>query len=148
MPNGRRRRHRDNPDEINGVIEQINQADMLKNLSAKDFADEGGYADIVAKNSSGLKTTQLRKFFGAIRDIEKESDWNSMETEFYLLKPKLANSVGRKLIPRTFYNFMMACMRKVDEGSEEDKVDNFKAMVNFLEAVVAYHKFYNSYRGE
>ncbi len=144
MANGRRRRYQDNTDEIDGVIEKISQIDMLRNLSAKDYADEGGYADIVAKNSSRLNTTQLRKFFGAIRDIEKESDWNSMETEFYLLKPKLANSVGRRLIPRTFYDFMMACMRKVDMGTEEDKVENFKAMVNFLEAVVAYHKFYNS----
>lgn len=144
MANGRRRRNQDNPEEIKEVIEKISAIDMLKNLSAKDFADEGGYADIVAKNSSSLNTTQLRKFFGAIRDIEKEKNWNNMETEFYLLKPKLANSVGRRLIPRAFYDFMMVCMRKVDMGTEEDKVKNFQAMVNFLEAVVAYHKFYNS----
>lgn len=144
MPNGRRSRNRDNSEEIKEVINKISQIDMMKNISAKDFADENGYADIVAKNSSRLNTTQLRKFFGAIRSIEKESDWNNMETEFYLLKPKLANSVGRKLIPKTFYNFMMVCMRKVDIGSDADKVENFKAMVNFLEAVVAYHKFYNS----
>lgn len=143
MVNGRRRRNQDDP-EIKEVIGKISKIGMLKNLSPKDFADEGGYADIVAKNSSSLKTTQLRKFFGAIRDIEKEKDWNNMETEFYLLKPKLAYAVGRDLIKKPFYNFMMVCMGKVDLGTDEEKIENFKAMVNFLEAIVAYHKFYNA----
>jgi len=143
MANGRRRRDQDDPDKINDVIGKISEIDMLKNLSARDFADEGGYADIVAKNSSSLNTTQLRKFFGAIRDLEKKKDWKAIETEFYLLKPKIAYAVGRDLIKKPFYNFMMVCMGKVDSGTEEEKVENFKAMVNFLEAVVAYHKFYN-----
>jgi len=143
MANGRRRRDQDDPDKIKDVIGKISQIDMLKNLSARDYADEGGYADIVAKNSSSLNTTQLRKFFGAIRDLEKKKDWKAIETEFYLLKPKIAYAVGRDLIKKPFYNFMIACMGKVDSGTEEEKVENFKGMVNFLEAVVAYHKFYN-----
>lgn len=147
MVNGRRRRNQDNPEEIKKIIGKISAVDMLKNLSAKEFADEGGYADIIAKNSGSLNTTQLRKFFGAIRDIEKEKDWKAIETEFYLLKPKLAYAVGRDLIKKPFYNFMMVCMGKVDLGTEEEKIENFKTMVNFLEAVVAYHKFYNAKSG-
>jgi len=143
MANGRRRRNQGNPEEIKEVIENINKVDMLKNLKPKEFADEGGYADIIAKNSD-LDTTQLRKFFGAIRDIEKEDKWENMETDFYLLKPKMAYAVGRGLIKKPFYNFMMSCMRKVDLGTEEEKKENYKAMVNILEAVVAYHKFYNA----
>lgn len=144
MSNGRRYNQRS--DEIKGVIGKIDKLEMLKDLKAKEFADEGGCADLVAKNSRGkhgLKTTQLRKFFGAIRDIEMEKDWKHMETSFYLLKPKLANSVGRGLIPRDFYDFMKVCMNKVDVGTEEEKVKNFKRLVELVEAVVAYHKFYD-----
>ncbi|MGC9517458.1 MAG: type III-A CRISPR-associated protein Csm2 [Methanomicrobiales archaeon] len=141
MSNGRRSNQRS--DDIKMVIGKIDKIEMLKDLKAKDFADEGGYADLVAKNSRDLKTTQLRKFFGAIRDIEMEKDWDHMETSFYLLKPKLANSVGRKLIPQDFYQFMKVSMNKVDVGTEEEKVKNFKKLVEFVEAVVAYHKFYH-----
>jgi len=130
--------------EIKRVIDEIDQIEMLKDMETKAFADEGGYADIVAKNSKyTLKTTQLRKFFGAVRDIEREKSWEKMETDFYLLKPKLASSVGRKLIPNEFNELMKTCMRKVDVGSDEDKVKNFKKMVEFMEAIVAYHKYYN-----
>ena len=141
MSNGRRSNQRSN--DINKVIRRIDKIEMLKDLKAKEFADEGGCADLVAKNSHKLKTTQLRKFFGAIRDIEMKKDWEHMETSFYLLKPKLANSVGRNLIPRDFYQFMKVCMNKVDVGTEKEKVKNFKKLVELIEAVVAYHKFYH-----
>lgn len=136
--------------EINKVIDNIKQLEMLRDMETKAFADEDGYADIVshrlAKERSirpKLKTSQLRKFFGAIRDIERENDWEKMETQFFLLKPKLANSRGRELIPEEFYQVMKICMGKVDKGSDQDKVDNFNRMVEFLEAIVAYYKYYN-----
>lgn len=143
MANGRGRYNQGTPEEIENVIRQINAVEQLKDLSPKEFADEDGYADKIAKNIQ-LNPTQLRKFFGAIRDIEKEEKWVDMETDFYLLKPKLAYGVGRGHIKRPFYEFMMACMRKVDIGTDEEKIENFKVMVNFLEAVVAYHKFHNT----
>lgn len=130
-----------NPEEIDTVIKSINNVEKLKEITPKEYADENGFADKIAKNSK-LDTTQLRKFFGAIREMEKEENWENMETDFYLLKPKLAYAAGRGLIKKPFYQFMMACMAKVDVGSEEEKMENFKVMVNFLESVVAYHKFY------
>ncbi|MDP3566387.1 type III-A CRISPR-associated protein Csm2 [Sediminibacterium sp.] len=143
MAYGRGRYNQGNPEEIKKVIERINDVEQLKDITPKEYADEEGYADKIANNSQ-LDTTQLRKFFGAIREIEKEEKWSDMETDFYLLKPKLAYAAGRDLIKKPFYQFMMACMRKVDVGTEEEKVENFKVMVNFLEAVVAYHKFYST----
>jgi len=137
-------------DEISTIMGEIKQLEMLKDLKTKDFADEDGYADKISKKLAlkrsirpKLKTSQLRKFFGAIRNIEREKEWEKMETEFYLLKPKLANSRGRDLIPEEFYQIMKVCMSKVDEGSDEDKVENFSKMVEFLEAIVAYHKYYS-----
>ena len=134
--------------EISNILKKINELNMLKELNRKTFADEGGYADKIASNRSlkYLKTTQLRKFFGAIKEMEsnlKEGGWDQVEGDFYLLKPKLANAKGRSLIPIEFYEFMKTCMSKVDVGSEKDKEENFRRFVEFLEAVVAYHKYYN-----
>ena len=132
--------------EINEIVGNIKQLEMLKELKPKVFADEEGYADIISRRLAKgrkLKTSQLRKFFGAIRDIEREKEWDKMETQFYLLKPKLANSRGRELIPEEFYQVMKVCMSKVDKGTEDDKIENFNSMVDFLEAIVAYYKYYN-----
>ena len=37
---------------------------------------------------------------------------------------------------------MMAAMSKVDVGSEEDKMKNFKTFIDFFESIVAYHKYH------
>lgn len=123
---------------------------MLKDLEPKVFADEDGYADVISHRLAReksikpkLETSQLRKFFGAIRDIEREKEWNKMETQFYLLKPKLANSRGRNIIPEEFYQLMKVSMSKVDKGTEKDKIKNFKRLVEFMESIVAYYKYYN-----
>lgn len=129
--------------EIDGIISEIGSLNMLNELETKNFADEGAYADRIAEISGrNLKTNQLRKFFGAVRDIQRKESWDDMEVEFYLLKPKLAYSQGRKLIPRDFYNVMKVCMNKVDIGTDQDKVANFNKLVDFMEAIVAYHKYY------
>ena len=142
--NQRGQNQNNGPNEINEIINKINKLEKLADMSVKDFADEGGYADIVAKNSKKLNTNQLRKFFGAVRLMEQKDNltWDAVEPDFYILKPRLAVSVGRGNITRDFYNLMMATMRKVDIGNDEDKLNGFKNFVNFFEAIVAYHKFY------
>lgn len=137
------RNNRQNENEnYNDVTNRIKSLNQLSDLSIKDIADEGGYADKVAKGSKQLKTNQLRKFFGAVRLIEQKTTWDEIEPEFYLLKPKLAVAVGRGNVPKAFYNFMMAAMSKVDVGSEEDKMKNFKTFIEFFESIVAYHKYH------
>ena len=130
MANGYNRNNNDSG-EIKEIINEINQVKMLSDISAKQYADENGYADKIAKNSKDLKTTQLRKFFGAVKLIEQKETWD-----------EIAVAKGRKLIPPNFYKIMMALMRKVDVGSEEEKMKNFDTFVKFFESIVAYHKFY------
>lgn len=127
---------------INEIISKINSLEKLGDMSVKDFADVDGYADIVAKNSRQLKTNQLRKFFGAVRLMEQKETWEEIEPEFYLLKPRLAVSAGRRNIPKPFYKLVMATMSKVDIGNEEEKMKNFKTFVEFFESIVAYHKYH------
>ncbi len=135
-----------NDPEINKMLKEIEQLTMLKDLDIKSIADEGKYAEKLAERSrSRLKTTQLRRFFGAIKDIAKNlevNEWNKVEADFYLLKPKLAYAKGRKLIPDEFYCVVKSLMNKIDKGDENNKKENFIRFVQFLEAVVAYHKFH------
>lgn len=79
------------------VINKINGCSSLSEIKAKDFLDaETGYAHIVAKNSKRINTTQLRKFFAALKKMEQKETWGEIETEFYLLKPRMAVSeIGR-----------------------------------------------------
>lgn len=132
--------------EIESILREIEEIGMLKELKEKTFADEGGYADKIAEKLRGMKTTQLRKFFASIRKMQTElntGEWNDVEADFYLLKPKIAHARGRNLIPEEFNEFLKVCMRKVDIGNDGDKKENFEKMVDFLEAVVAYHRYYN-----
>lgn len=129
--------------DINDVIGKINACGTLSEIPTKDFLDaETGYAHIVAKNSKKLNTTQLRKFFAALKKLEQKDTWDEIETEFYLLKPRMAVSVGRKNLPKPFYDVILAAMAKVDNASDEEVImKNFDIFVKFFEAIVAYHKY-------
>lgn len=138
--------------EIKNILTEIGQLTKLKDLDIKSFSDEKGYADILAIKLREMKTAQLRKFFGEIKTIERKlvggENWKNVETEFYQLKLRLVHaagrkdSSGRKLIPEEFYNVMKTILNKVNVGSDDEKKENFKMLVRFLEAIVAYHKFH------
>ena len=131
------------------VKNEISRLDKLSDLEVKKYADTGGYADVIAKVNKNLKTTQLRKFFGAIRSREKKADsWEKIEADFYLLKPQLANARGRDLIPPKFYDIMMTIMDRVDRGDDAEKLENFRVFVSFLESIVAYHKFHHGKKND
>ncbi len=141
MVNKNNKRNNNN-EGINRIMKELDNYTMLKEIDIKDLIDEeNGFAYIIAKNSSKLKTSQLRKFFGAIRKMEIKNSWNLIEPEFYLLKPRIAVGVGRNHVPRPFYYVIMKMMKKIDVGSDEEKIENFKVFVDFFEAIVAYHKF-------
>lgn len=87
------------------IKNKINKCSTLSEIPVKDFLDEEkGFAHIVAKESikGKLNTTQLRKFFAALKKMEQKNTWDEIETEFYLLKPRMAVSVGRKNLPKEF----------------------------------------------
>lgn len=143
---GKNNKKQDNKKRIDEIIKEIKKVSSFSEIKPKDYADIGGYADIIAKElKEKLNTNQLRKFFGAVRDIEKKKEWSDIEPELYLLKPKFAVSVGRKLIPKEFFDVMNVCLNKIDIGETDDeKKENFNTFVKFFEAIVAYHKYYNT----
>ena len=132
--------------EIETIIQKIDNLQNLSQLDEKEIAKEGGYAEQVAKAvKRDLKTTQLRKFFSEIKANErelKEKGWKGIKAEFYLMRPNLAYAKARNLVPDKFFKLMDVCMKQVDKGDDEQKKENYKRFVQFLEAIVAYHKYY------
>lgn len=112
---------------------------------AERFGKYLGEDDPEYKNDKGKKvkpknhltTNQLRKFFG---EVKRQQMQGYNETDFVLLKPKLAYAVGRakerdaKI--KDFYVVMSDAIGKVKTP------DHFKNFIKVFEAIVAYHKQY------
>jgi CRISPR-associated protein Csm2 len=135
--------------DANQVIDEISKLATMRDLSPSRFADETGLANTLAKSfgKDGLKATQLRKVFHALKEIERKVNReikggrkkknDTFETqELTLLMPDLAYAKGRGLIPDEFYKVLRLSLR--------DKVktyEDFERAMQFIEAVMAYHKF-------
>jgi CRISPR-associated protein Csm2 len=83
---------------------------------------------------SKLTTSQLRKFFGEVKR-QQMNGYN--ETDFVLLKPKLAYAVGRSKGRSKITDFYDVMSLAIDLVKSET---NFKNFIKFFEAIVAYHK--------
>lgn len=81
-----------------------------------------------------LTTSQLRKFFGEVKRQQMEG-YN--ETEFVLLKPKLAYAVGRDTNHTKIDDFYKVMSNLMDLVKDEKTFQNF---IYVFEAIVAYHK--------
>ncbi|WP_457626627.1 type III-A CRISPR-associated protein Csm2 [Persephonella sp.] len=136
-----------NNDPISQITSEIKKAKKLSQiLTPKTFAPPGGWADKVVQGlrrgrSTKLKTSQLRKIFAEVKDIcEKRIKGISQnETELYLLYPKLAYAQGRDLMPKDFYELLIACLDKLKESADKE---DFKMFEEFMTAIVAYNKQY------
>lgn len=137
---------REGRSQIGEIIEEIRKLQDLQDLKAEDFAPEGGYADKVAQSCREMKTAQLRKFFDTMRKVErdlKRKKWEEVEGEFLMLEPRLAAAVARGLVPSEFYELMKVCIEKLRGAGDEGKIrKGFERLTQFLEAIVAYHKYY------
>lgn len=97
-----------------------------------------------------LTASQLRKFFGAVKSIQMDISENGYnESEFVMLKPKLAYAVGRvrqknakcrECRIEDFAEVITTAMNIVKNS--KNKVLAFKNFISFFEAIVAYHKRY------
>ena len=84
---------------------------------------------------AAFTTSQLRKFFGEVKRQQMEG-FN--ETDFILLKPKLAYAVGRAKDPNAKINdFYLVIANAIDRVKNEKQFKNF---IQIFEAIVAYHK--------
>ena len=113
---------------------------LEKVLTDENILKKDKYADKIARELKGsLKMTQLRRVFHQIkkiqRYIEKDKDYREPIYETY---PLLAYNKGRKNIPEDFYNLIVNLL----DLSERNK-DIAEQTVKFVEAIVAYYKYYS-----
>jgi len=89
--------------------------------------------EFVQQYAKDLTTHQLRNIF---QEIKKANDITSLK----LIRPNLAYIAGRldanKKNEKTFVAFLDSLIKEV---KNDNHLENFK---DFMEAVVAYHKFY------
>lgn len=90
---------------------------------------------------SKLTTNQLRKFFG---EVKRQQMSGYDETDFVLLKPKLAYAVGRAKESNSkindFYHVISNAIDNVKAPTIEESAERFKRFIKVFEAIVAYHK--------
>ncbi len=108
---------------------------------AQEFGTYLGTDDTFFKNGKNvsaknhLTTNQLRKFFGEVKR-QQMSGFN--QTDFVLLKPKLAYAVGRaKEKDAKIRDFYFVIANAIDKVKNEN---DFKNFIKIFEAIVAYHK--------
>lgn len=130
-------------ESINDVKTKIQQLASFSLLSPDYYAVENGAAHIVARSikDKEMKTTQLRKFFGHVKRLDAQTKGKKPtdafeSTKISLIMPELAYALGRKLISDDFYSLIKECLN----ASKMRTVADFKNFVDFLSAVLAYHK--------
>ena len=124
----------------------------FKDVLITEFAPPGKWADNMAKKlDKDMKTTQLRKVFTTIKALEikvkgKKPDDKFNEPELYMLIPHLAYAKGRKFIPGHFYDMMKAIIGDGTTGKIKT-VGDFRRFVDFMTAIIAYHKEVSTRKG-
>lgn len=120
----------------------ISESLMYKSAQKKDAVE---FAEELAKEivSNYMTTSQIRNFFGEVRRIQMKGIKNE-KVAFLLLKPKLAYAAKRhdnKGI-RQFKDIITKSHEIVMEVKDDEKkfLERFKNFVDFLEAILAYHK--------
>ena len=92
-------------------------------------------------SKQALTTSQIRNFFGEVKRIQ-DKGFDKEKASFLLLKPKLAYAEARVLQKsgKSRISDFRKVMDKAHEAVSNDT--QFLNFVNFLEATLAYHKFY------
>ncbi len=102
------------------------------------FFSSEGIAEAIAC-SLNFKTTQLRKIFHQLRTLQYDAKQEGLK--LYKVKKivaLLAYSTGRGLIDEDFFTLSKGLLKKI-----EDK-DDLDIVIELLEAIVAYRKYYES----
>lgn len=126
----------------NKLIPQSEITDKVTDKTVKFAQEFGSYLgtdDLNTKtgkpSGNKLTTNQLRKFFG---EVKRQQMSGYDQTDFVLLKPKLAYAVGRaKQKDSKIKDFYLVISDAIDKVKNEQ---HFKNFIKIFEAIVAYHK--------
>ncbi len=127
------------------IIRGINRYPSLSKMPNKQLVE---YGEILGAFLVGndLKTNQIRKFLDGIRQLENKVNKDMRDEAFsneelILLKVQLAYAAAREDKVEPFKRVINAAIDKVSASGKEG-YDDFRKLVKFIEAVIAYHKYY------
>lgn len=131
-------------------IQQIRQKATMSDLSVEEYAEKGAMADVVALSlyRKKLNPTQFRKVFQGLKTIQMKTPRSQADDDFAYksdmlrLMPQLAYAYGRKNIPQEFFQLVTSCFSSQKIQTNGD----FLRAFDFLEAVLAYHKYHDANR--
>lgn len=141
------------PESIDDVINQIKSNGTLKEVLTPEYFARNDWAahkvakyiiDAKRKEKTEMKVNQLRKFFESVKSLEdilagKKGELKEVKKffpKFYMLFPELAYAKGRRLIAEKFYQLMKEAL----SDGKVKFVEDYKILVEFLSAILAYHK--------
>ncbi|MEN3009639.1 MAG: type III-A CRISPR-associated protein Csm2 [Candidatus Bipolaricaulaceae bacterium] len=136
-PSGKEERYVPTADELQKILSD-RATSVLLVQSAERFAQS-----LLAQN---LRMDQVRSVFDEIKKIENLWLWQDKEEEalhrLHLLKPRLAARVRRVRGAELLYELIRLCADQIQKIPEENRKEAFVRFAEYMEAVVAYHKFY------
>ena len=123
---------------------RTNQQHSTYNLPPK-VIEEGGQPLVDAAQKlgetlekRGLKTSQIRKVYGAVKKIQMSTEFD--RNELVMLKPKLAYAAARNKAVTDLKDALTQAIDKVIDQVDDKQKKFFKNFVDFFEATLAYHK--------
>jgi CRISPR-associated protein Csm2 len=137
--------------------EEFNKVWIQKGITKEcvDFTEKLGkyLCDINEKGFSGpsaLTTSQIRNFFGEVKRIQLNGiEKGNNRSAFLLIRPKLAYAEARAKMRNSrsrisvFKEYVQKAHAEVKtEASDIELKVMFQNFVDFLEAILAYHKAY------
>lgn len=103
------------------------------------------FADGMGKKlkEESLTTSQIRNVFGEMRKIQMNG-FEGEKASFLLLRPKLAYAVKRQNAKgmEAFYDLFCVAYDAVDTDNPQASSKQFDQLLQVMEAVLAYHKYY------
>ena len=129
--------------EVQSKIRGTNKR-LVDTFSDEEILKPKGVADRIAGElKDNLKSTQLRKVFSKIKEIESRlNEGKDYKLKILELYPSLAYSTGRNLMPRRFYELLVLLLEK----AERDK-DDARMVIKLITAIVAYSKLHSKNNG-
>lgn len=122
--------------------EEVGVPQDLQDWGAKELNET---ASIYGERFANMDTSQIRNVFSEVKRLQlewkKDKNYEVVERSLILLKPKLAYAAGKKGFISPFKELLEKAIDGVINSSDNEKA--LKNFFDFVEAIVAYHKYYH-----
>ncbi|KUK39799.1 MAG: hypothetical protein XD68_0648 [Synergistales bacterium 54_24] len=128
---------------LESLLKEANKIECLSLANAADLVERA--KAMGALLAVDLKTSQIRRFLGAVMGAEVEAKKKSPDSfdkaKAEYLKVYLAYAAGRNAAAMPLLRVLEPMISKIRPSGREGW-DDFCAFVRFVRSIVAYHKFY------